>query len=68
MPADGFTKILPRQKHHEFVRQLGLMDISEQLQKETHSVKDELAEDTSKMNLLQLYAIHYKLGGCVDLY
>jgi hypothetical protein len=28
MPADGFTKQLPRQKHEEFVRQLNLVDIS----------------------------------------
>jgi hypothetical protein len=27
MPADGFTKELPRQKHEEFVRQLGLVDL-----------------------------------------
>ncbi len=25
--ADGFTKMLPRQKHAEFMRQLGLVDI-----------------------------------------
>jgi hypothetical protein len=31
MPADGLTKQLPRQKHEEFVRQLNLVDISEQL-------------------------------------
>jgi hypothetical protein len=24
MPADGLTKALPRQKHEEFVRQLGM--------------------------------------------
>jgi hypothetical protein len=28
MPADGLTKALPRQKHDEFVRQLGLVDTS----------------------------------------
>jgi hypothetical protein len=27
MPADGLTKILPKQKHIQFVRQLGLVDI-----------------------------------------
>ena len=27
MPADGFTKLLPRQKHENFVRQLGMTDI-----------------------------------------
>ena len=32
MPADGLTKILPRQKHIEFVRQLGLVDIKDRLQ------------------------------------
>lgn len=29
MPADGFTKALPRQKHSEFVKMLGLVDISD---------------------------------------
>jgi hypothetical protein len=28
MPADGFTKVLPRQKHEEFLRQLHLTDIT----------------------------------------
>ena len=28
MPADGLTKALPRQKHQNFVRQLGLVDLS----------------------------------------
>jgi hypothetical protein len=28
MPADGLTKALPRQKHQNFVQQLGLVDIS----------------------------------------
>jgi hypothetical protein len=27
MPADGFTKLLPRQKHENFICQLGLKDI-----------------------------------------
>jgi hypothetical protein len=27
MPADGFTKLLPRQKHENFIRQLGLKNI-----------------------------------------
>jgi hypothetical protein len=27
MPADGFTKLLPRQKHENFIHQLGLKDI-----------------------------------------
>jgi hypothetical protein len=48
MPADGFTKILPRQKHHDFVRQLGLMNITAQLETETHSVNDGLPEDMSR--------------------
>ena len=29
MVADGFTKILPAQKHAEFVRQLNLVDIKD---------------------------------------
>jgi hypothetical protein len=32
MPADGLTKILPKQKFNEFVRQLGLVDITKRLQ------------------------------------
>jgi hypothetical protein len=31
MPADGLTKILVRQKHAEFVKQLGLRDVKEHL-------------------------------------
>jgi uncharacterized protein YciI len=31
MPADGLTKILVRQKHVEFLRQLGLKDVKEYL-------------------------------------
>lgn len=31
MPADGLTKILPKQKFAEFVRQLSLIDIAERL-------------------------------------
>jgi hypothetical protein len=31
MPADGLTKVLPKQKFTEFVRQLGLIDITEHL-------------------------------------
>ena len=31
MPADGLTKILPKQKFAEFVRQLGLVDITMRL-------------------------------------
>ena len=31
MPADGLTKPLPRQRHEAFIRQLGLVDISDKL-------------------------------------
>jgi hypothetical protein len=31
MPANGPTKILPKQKFAEFIRQLGLVDITERL-------------------------------------
>jgi hypothetical protein len=31
MPADGLTKVLPKQKFTEFIRQLGLVDIAERL-------------------------------------
>jgi hypothetical protein len=32
MPADGMTKMLPRQKHIEFIQQLHLVDISSKVQ------------------------------------
>lgn len=31
MPADGLTKVLPRQKFKEFVKQLDLVDITSRL-------------------------------------
>jgi hypothetical protein len=31
MPADGLTKILPRQRQTEFIRQLGLVDVTKRL-------------------------------------
>jgi hypothetical protein len=31
MPADGLTKVLLKQKFTEFIRQLGLVDITERL-------------------------------------
>jgi len=34
MPADGLMKALPRQKHEAFVRQIGLIDISESEEQE----------------------------------
>jgi hypothetical protein len=27
MPADGLTKVLPDQKHQEFMKMLGLVDV-----------------------------------------
>lgn len=32
MAADGFTKILPAQKHAEFVKQLNLVDIEDKFE------------------------------------
>ena len=32
MPADGFTKALPRQRHEAFLSQLGLVDIGDRLE------------------------------------
>ncbi|KAI1665821.1 hypothetical protein L13192_09505 [Pyrenophora tritici-repentis] len=32
MPADGMTKMLPRQKHIEFIQQLHLVDIRSKVQ------------------------------------
>lgn len=41
MPADGLTKILPRQKFTEFVRQLGFVNIATRIQRsETASTSD----------------------------
>ena len=37
MPADGFTKMLPPQKHAYFIRQLGLEDISKQLKADSNT-------------------------------
>ena len=34
MPADGFTKALPRQQHEAFLSQLGLVDIGDRLETE----------------------------------
>jgi len=31
MVADGFTKVLPAQKHAEFVKQLNLVDIKDKI-------------------------------------
>lgn len=31
MPADGLTKVLPKQKHEKFLKQLNLVDISDRL-------------------------------------
>ena len=35
MPADGLTKVLSRQKHEDFVRQLGLVNIQQMLKDRT---------------------------------
>jgi hypothetical protein len=35
MPTDGLTKLLPRQKHENFVRQLGMKDICHFIVKDT---------------------------------
>jgi hypothetical protein len=37
MPADGLTKSLVRQKHAEFVRQLGLENIHQLLTAQVHT-------------------------------
>jgi hypothetical protein len=42
MPADGLTKILLKQKFTEFVRQLGLVDITERLKGLRQANKDDL--------------------------
>jgi hypothetical protein len=31
MVADGFTKVLPAQKHKEFIKQLNLVDIKDKI-------------------------------------
>jgi hypothetical protein len=42
MPADGFTKSLPRQKHDEFMRQLGLVDVKKALTRDGSSHSSEV--------------------------
>jgi hypothetical protein len=34
MPADGFTKALPKQKHDVFIRQLNLVDLGDRIRKQ----------------------------------
>jgi hypothetical protein len=36
MPADGLTKALPKQKHHIFLKQLGLVDIKHLISTQEH--------------------------------
>jgi hypothetical protein len=36
MPADGFTKLLPRQKHDNFIKQLGMKDIRHLVKNSPH--------------------------------
>jgi hypothetical protein len=45
MPSDGFTKTLSAGKHSHFVKQLGLVDISSQIDPGYASEEEEL-EDT----------------------
>jgi hypothetical protein len=47
MPADGLTKILPKQKFAEFVRQLGLVDITKRL----HGMKQVDVDDFNAIYL-----------------
>jgi hypothetical protein len=42
MPVDGLTKILPRQKFREFVRQLGFVEITERLKGLHQADRDDL--------------------------
>jgi hypothetical protein len=42
MPADGLTKVLPKQKFIEFIRQLGLVDITERLKGLRQIAKNDL--------------------------
>jgi hypothetical protein len=37
MPADRLTKVVPRQKHAQFIKQLGLEDVSDRL---TTTIRD----------------------------
>jgi hypothetical protein len=46
MPADGLTKILARQKHAEFVQQLGLRDVESCLSKIKEQDSPDLASLT----------------------
>ena len=40
MVADGFTKILPPQRHQEFVRQLNLVDINRIIKQHRNRVQE----------------------------
>ena len=45
MPAGGFTKPLSAEKHSHFVKQLGVVDISSQIDPEYGSEKDIYQDD-----------------------
>jgi hypothetical protein len=49
MPADGLTKILVRQKHVEFLRQLGLKDVKEYLPNAGSESPDPESPDTESL-------------------
>ncbi|KAF2821910.1 hypothetical protein CC86DRAFT_410313 [Ophiobolus disseminans] len=73
MPADGFTKLLPRQKHENFIRQLGLKDIYHLIVKNSphpvplaDSQHSELGMKDDKAKTLALYlskAVDYAKSG-----
>jgi hypothetical protein len=46
MPADGLTKVLPRQKHAQFIKQLGLEDVSDRLITTTKDINNESLLET----------------------
>jgi hypothetical protein len=46
MPADGLTKVLPQQKHAQFIKQLGLEDVSDRLITTTKDINNESLLET----------------------
>ena len=63
MPADGLTKALSRQKHEEFIRMIGLVNISDKLAMEQRAAKkkekttnqeDQLVLADAKVNIGRL--------------
>ena len=49
MVADGFTKILPPQRHQEFVRQLNLVDVNGIIKEHRNRVQEKLTSSPGRV-------------------